>query len=428
MTQKKTPKKDGEALKNTSSKKEQDPYKKPSYGQKKLEEALKRQGQYRYNTVLQTIEVKDKWAKSDWTPIDDYTLNTLCRVLKQKDVKYATPARVAALLLSSFANKINPIREYFQSLSYLGSDPISTLADTVVLSKLPHYYNGMFRKYLSKWMTGAVANVFTEDRCANHLCLILCGKQGTFKSTWIRELCPPKLKSYYIEGGIDPDNKDSLIETTMNFIVNLDDYFAGISKNKIHEFKGFITKNTVKVRRPYSRYPEEMQKICSFIASSNESHFLHDTTGNRRFLAFEIERIDIKRAMQLDMDQAWAQAYHLFQSDFQYWLTDEDKAELQLNNEHFEVQSVEYELLILYLRPPNQGEGPDATLTNAQIQTFLQQKTSARISRKKLGEALAKAGFPKRQKQHNYKRTRVYEVIYTDEADLNLATMPFGEK
>ena len=92
-----------------------------------------------------------------------------------------------------------------------------------------------------------------------------------------------------------------MLATTNNFIFNLDDYFAGITSRKINEFKGLLTKNTVKVRRSYARYAEELPKICSFIASSNEAQFLHDPTGNRRFLPFEVEKIDIQTAQAMDI-------------------------------------------------------------------------------------------------------------------------------
>ena len=212
------------------------------------------------------------------------------------------------------------------------------------------------------------------------MCLILAGPQGTYKSSWIGNLSPKALEDYYLEGAVDPDNKDSLLATTNNFILNLDDYFAAITAKKINEFKGLITKNKVKVRRAFGRYPEDLPKICSFIASSNETHFLHDTTGNRRFLPFEIDRIDIELATSLPIDQAWAQAFHLLKNEFIYWLTQADQEELALHLEQFEVQSNEYEVLITYLRPPRPGESPDAMLTNADILDYLRQKNDPAIN------------------------------------------------
>ena len=130
---------------------------------------------------------------------------------------------------------------------------------------------------------------------------------------------------------------------------NLDDYFAGITARKINEFKGLLTKNTVKLRRAYARYSEELPKVCSFIASSNEAQFLHDPTGSRRFLPFEIVSIDINAAKAIPIDTIWSQATQLFKEGYTYWLTQEDQVRLNEYNGQFEVQSTEYELLIVYL-------------------------------------------------------------------------------
>lgn len=392
----------------------------PDSRQMQLETALKTIGDFRFNRITSMPEILFKKDRKKWIRLDDYTLNSIVRRLKKQGFKSATRSGISELLESDFALKINPIARYFETLNYMGDDPIIELASTVKLAPLPHLQNDLFCKYLKKWMVGAVANVYVLDKCANHLCLILAGPQGTYKSTWIRNLCPPELRAYYIEGSLDPDNKDSLLATSTNFIFNLDDYFAGISARKINEFKGLLTKSTVKVRRAYARYPEEVPKICSFIASSNEAHFLYDTTGNRRFLPFQINSIDIDRTNQVSIDQAWAQAYDLFQNGFVYWLTKTDQQELAQYSEQFEVQSTESELIIKYLRPPQVNETPEAWLTNADILEYLQKKVSLRLSTRKLGQALVQLGFPKIQRQVNFQRSRVYPVIFTQEAGLDI--------
>jgi len=392
----------------------------------KLEAALRAFADFRFNTITRYPEVRYKGAPY-WQRIDDFMLNSIVRHLKGSGVSYASKTRVGELLESDFSEEVNPVKEYFEGLNAFTGDPIGELADTVELAADPassEYRAKMFRKYLQKWLVGAVANVFIEDRCANQLCFILAGPQGVFKSTWINHLCPAALNNYYIEGALDPDNKDSMLATANNFIFNLDDYFAGITSRKINEFKGLLTKNTVKVRRSYARYAEELPKICSFIASSNEAQFLHDPTGNRRFLPFEVRKIDIERAKSIDIGQVWAQAHSLYQSGFIYWLSKEDQLELSEYNEQFEVQSNEYEVLVTYMRPPTEGELPEADLTNAEILAHLQDKVSIKISSKKLGEALRKADFPRYQKQRNNRRSWVYGIIYADEADIYTGRQP----
>lgn len=391
-----------------------------------LEAALRAFAKFRYNTITRYPEVKYKGA-SNWNRLDDFTLNSIVRHLKGSGISHASKTRVGELLESDFSDKVNPIKEYFGGLDSFRGDPIGQLSKTVFLLSDPtaRLQKGrMFRKYFEKWLVGAVANVFIEDKCANQLCFILAGQQGTFKSTWIRNLCPPILHSYYIEGALDPDNKDSMLATASNFIFNLDDYFAGITSRKINEFKGLLTKNTIKVRRSYARYAEELPKICSFIASSNESQFLHDPTGNRRFLPFEVEKIEINKAKALDINQVWAQAYSLYKGGFVYWLEKDDLIELTKYNEQFEVQSNEYEILVTYMRPPEKGEHPEADLTNAEILAHLQEKVSIKISSKKLGEALRKAKFPRYQKQRNHRRSWVYGILYADEADIYSGKQP----
>ena len=93
-------------------------------------------------------------------------------------------------------------------------------------------------------------------------------------------------------------------------------------------------------------------------------------------------------------------------------------------NEQFEVQSNEYEVLITYMSPPNEGELPEADLTNAEILAHLQNKVSIKLSSKRLGEALRKAKFPRKQKQRNNRRSWVYGIIYADEADIYTGRQP----
>ena len=352
-----------------------------------LEAALIKIADFRFNLISRFPELKFKAPNAKWKRLDDYTLNSIVRDLKNKGIRRVSKTIIGELLESDFSPKINPVRQYFETLHFKGGDPIKDLAATVkpVFGRYSaEQMSKAFRVFLTKWLVGAVANVFIEDRCANQICFILAGRQGAFKSTWIRNLCPPALSDYYIEGSLDPDNKDSLLETATNFMFNLDDYFAAINSKKINEFKGLLTKNTVKVRRPYARYTEELPKISSFIASSNEQQFLHDPTGNRRFVPFEINQIDIKAAQAVDINQVWAQAYQLFRKDFRYWLNKEDQAFLAKRNEEFEVQSQEFEVLTSYLRPPAPNEIPDATLTNAEIIQYLNNKVQAKLNPKRL--------------------------------------------
>ena len=402
---------------------------------RQLEEALLEYADFRYNVLTRFPEIRFKPSNGrvfhKWHRLNDFILNSLVREISLNGVPIATRQKIGELIESTFSKRSNPIHDYFKELPPPQGDPIGELAATVNPLPWPGVEEApekLFKKYLQKWLVGAVANVFILDACANQICLIISGRQGCYKSSWIRNLCPPDLEKYYIEGSLDPDNKDSILATATNFIYNLDDYFAGITKKKINEFKGLITKNSVKLRQAYARYTEELPKICSFIASSNEEQFLHDQTGNRRFVAFEVSKIDIKKATAINIDAIWSQAYQLYKAgEFIYWIEEEDLLQLNSNNSRFEVQSNEYEALLTWFQPPKKGETPDADLTNTDILSFLQNKVSVKLSSKKLGEALRKLEFPRYQKMLNSKRSWVYGVVYADEADINIGRQPTND-
>lgn len=384
---------------------------------KELETALKAKWDFRFNAITRMPEFRIK-GKGEFKRMDDYSLNSITRKLRLSGIAGANKTRIAETIESGFSPLVDPIEAFFKELKPDDKDHIKALCETV--SPLEGQTE-MFEKYLKKWFVGAVANVFTKDRCANHLCFIITGQQGAFKSTWIRHLCPPELINYYFEGNLDPENKDDLFATTANFIYNLDDYFAEVTKKKINSLKSFITKDTVNARRAYGRYPEELPKICSFIASSNDDTFLHDPTGNRRFIPFEVTAIDIEAAKKIDINQVWGQAYQLFRKGFTYWLDREDQQELKEHNSKYEVQSLEFELVNTYFQLPKSRNEATAYLTTADIINWLAQKSSIRMTPKKIGEAMKKAGFDRFQKRLEGKTNPswVYAIDHTEDIDIH---------
>ena len=390
--------------------------------QGKFEEIISKYWEVRFNTISRMPEFRRRGSNSDFEPVNDYELNSMVRELRHREDSKFSRTKLAETLESRYAKPVNPIESYFESLIYDGKNHIHQLCQTLQPTKVEGSdTEEMVERYFRKWAVGAVANVFIKHRCANHICFILVsGEQAKFKSSWIANLCPPKLKRYYLEDRLDPDNKDHLFATASNFIYNLDDYFADITKKKINSLKAFITRNTVEGRRAYARYSEELPKICSFIASSNEQSFLHDPTGNRRFVPFEIENISIDEAQAIDIDQVWAEAYHLYKTGFQYWLTQEEVKELNEHNSQYEVQTTESEILTTYyVKPENRNAEGVKHLQLSHIYEFLDVRTSARLSKKKLGEAIKANGFDRFQKREGKSRIWVYAMIERSEEEVN---------
>lgn len=381
-----------------------------------LEQFITSSGKYRYNTVKHRTEYQSKSNPEQWHSINDYILNSLTRAAKKvPGVKGATATNIADLLESDLIPRINPIKAYFESLPPGKTGAIDDLINTITL-KNP-FDDAVIKGNLKKWFIGTVANIYDQQRRANHICPILVGEQGTFKSTFTRLLWPKRLDVYYADGGFDPENKDSIIKATESIIFNVDDYFADITGRKANALKGFLTQPFADIRKPFGHYSEKRKIYASFIGSSNEATFLHDPTGNRRFLPIEVEAINIDKAQAMDIDQVWAEAYKLYKEGFIYWIDREQQQKLEEYNKNFEVLSSEYEALTQYYRPlvkGDQGVDDDNFLTSTQILQQLQQKTGLKLSIKKVGAAMKKAGFVQTMRSRGGKRHRCWAVYRLD--------------
>jgi predicted P-loop ATPase len=60
-------------------------------------------------------------------------------------------------------------------------------------------------------------------------------------------------------------------------------------------------------RRAYGRNREAQPRTCIFIGTTNDSHYLKDSSGNRRFWPVKIGQVDLQ-GLKRDRDQLWAEA------------------------------------------------------------------------------------------------------------------------
>ena len=347
-----------------------------------IEEHLARAYRFRYNVVKDVVE----WGQlmnSAYGVLETYHLNSLVRELEHAGHAIGAD-RLLRLLQSDFVPRVDPLHAYFAELPAAnGTAAIGALAATVQVEDPDEW-----EVFLTKWLVACVANVLVLDGCHNHTCLVLIGGQGLYKTTWLNVLCPPSLSAQYLfTGKIDPDNKDTLSLLAENFLLNIDDQLAVLIGRSSDALKTLITLPAVKVRRPYAPLFTHLPRRASFMASVNESGFLTDATGSRRFLPVYAQHIDIDAAQGLNIDQVWSEAHTLFQQGFRYWFNAAETEVLTARNDAFRQTTVEYDVVAKYLLP---GTTP---LTLADVKDELQRRSGLTLADQKLGAALKQQQF-----------------------------------
>lgn len=81
----------------------------------------------------------------------------------------------------------------------------------------------------------------------------------------------------------------------------------GNRKAGTDHLKGFLSRTDDKARMAYDCREREVPRQCVIIGTTNDSRYLRDTTGNRRFWPVALEGFDLE-ALRRDRDRLWAEA------------------------------------------------------------------------------------------------------------------------
>jgi predicted P-loop ATPase len=90
----------------------------------------------------------------------------------------------------------------------------------------------------------------------------------------------------------------------------------------------------VKFRPPYGKTIKQYRRYTSFIGTTNQMKPLVDPTGSRRFVCVGVTG-NVNFEDDLEHEQLYAQALHLFNSGERFWLNDDEIRTLIAENEPY---------------------------------------------------------------------------------------------
>jgi putative DNA primase/helicase len=234
-------------------------------------------------------------------------------------------------------NLYNPAATWIESRPWDGVSRLPEFYATVTPAEVKLLPDGrpQHQVLMLRWMLSAVAAAFMRNGVSAQGMLVLQGEQYLGKTKWLQSLVPEDLGLTKDGMILRPDDKDSVKQACSFWLVELGELDATFKRSDISALKSFITNQSDVVRLPYARGETQFARRTVFFGSVNPEGFLRDETGNRRYWTIKCEAVN--HAHGLDMQQIWAEVYHLYRRGEQHWLTPEEHAALNASNEVFQV-------------------------------------------------------------------------------------------
>ena len=363
---------------------------------------------------------EDLGEASVWREMTKHDINSIvCHCAQECDVNI-TSREVMTALQSDLIPDVHPLREYILSLkpytpdqpdwidwvaqqvhvrdsasSGLTSEQARSATEPTEPLTSGSNADALWRACFKKWFVAMVAS-WMKDEVVNHQVLVLIGKQGIYKTTWLEHLIPPPLRAYACKLANSNDlNKDERLRIAEFGLISLDE-IDSMNSRELNQLKSIITATDVNERAAYAYTKERRVRLASFCASGNRRDFLTDITGNRRWLPFEVESIQSPFTTILPYERMYAQAWALAQDPFfSYWFDLDEIEVLEQHNQHFRDESNEEQLLDVYFAVPPTDATNAKFLTTAEISERLIYYGNIKkpMSLSRLGVLLSQKGF-----------------------------------
>jgi len=229
-------------------------------------------------------------------------------------------------------NEKNEPKEWLQSLKWDGTSRI-----TDFFSKEMGAEESSYTRAVSKNFWVAIVARIMDPGCKADEMVVLEGKQGTYKTTSL-EIIGGK---WYGEVNCDIASKDFDQGLKGKILVEFGE-LANLRKADVETIKRKLSTRIDEYRPSYGRHVEQHPRTCIFVGTTNETEYLKDPTGNRRFWPMKIQRADTE-SIKKNRDQYFAEALARYKDGDRWHEVPWDEAE-QVRASRFEVDEIASEI------------------------------------------------------------------------------------
>ena len=206
-----------------------------------------------------------------------------------------------AIQFHAYQNIRNEPLDWLKSLQWDGHPRVKNFLSTHLGSVESDYTRAISKNF---WVSMA-ARIFRPGCKADNM-IILEGKQGAFKSSALEVIGG----DWYAQTSENPSSKDFYQILHGKLLVEIAE-LDSFNKAERNTIKKVMSQSTDRFRSPYAKAPEDYPRQCIFAGTTNDSTYLNDPTGARRFWPVAITDINLS-AIEKDREQLFAEAVSLY--------------------------------------------------------------------------------------------------------------------
>lgn len=274
----------------------------------------------RYDTFLQHIMIAPK-GSGQWRKFADTDYTALCKHLESGDQGFTS---IAATMIREMVHFVaheqafDSAQDWLNGLVWDGVPRVETFyIDHARVEDTP--YHRAVARYT--W-TGLAGRVLVPGIKAD-MAPVLAGPQGAGKSSLIKAMAPGE----EMFGELDLGHQDDDLGRHMagKLVIELGE-LKGLRKKEQESLKAFIARQVDSRVPKYMEHAVDQPRRNLLFGTTNESQFLEDPTGHRRWLPMTVPARDspteveaMTEAVAAARDQLWAEGAALFKASGIAW-------------------------------------------------------------------------------------------------------------